>query len=216
MVRSFVFFLMLAGVFAVSGEHAPAQSSLQERGPEYVLQSGDSVEITYTYTPEYNQTVSVPSDGFVGLPRLGSVHIGGLTLRSAKAVILEAANKSGLNKPEVVLTLRDFVKPTFTVLGEVNRPGRYELRGSVRVPDALAIAGGLNYNARHKNIILIHRLNETEGETTLIDYKQFEKKHSEVVTETLEDGDIIVVPQGNLSKIEHVVKLANIGAYYPL
>ncbi len=215
MMRCSVFLVLLAGLLVSARQAASAQGAVQERGPEYVLQPGDSVEITYTYTPEYNLTVSVPGDGVVGLTRLGPVHIGGLTLSSAKAVITVAANKSGLNKPEVFLTLRDYVKPTFTVLGEVNKPGRYELRGSVRIPDGLAIAGGLNYNARHKNIILIHRLNETEGETTLIDYKQFEKKHAQVETDTLEDGDIIVVPQGNLSKIEHVVKLANVGAYYP-
>ena len=215
-MRAFLVLLFFTAILAGPHTGAQAPNTVQERGDAYVLQPGDSVEVSYIYTPEYNLTVSVPPDGVVGLTRVGSVHIAGLTLRAAQGVIAEAASRSGLNKPEVSLTLRDFVKPTFTVLGEVNRPGRYELRGDVRIPDALAIAGGLNYNARHKNIILIHRLNETEGETTLIDYKLFEKKHSEVQTELLEPGDIIVVPQGNLSKIEHVVKLANIGAYYPL
>lgn len=216
MTRYVVLVLLFTGIFAGSHSGAQAPTTPQERGDAYVLQPGDSVEVSYTYTPEYNLTVSVPPDGVVGLTRVGSVHIAGLTLRAAKAVITEAASKSGLNKPEIFLTLTNYVRPTFTVLGEVNKPGRYELHGTVRVPDALAIAGGLNYNARHKNIILIHRLSETEGQTSLIDYKLLEKPHSEVTMETLEDGDIIVVPQGKISKIERIIKMANVGVYYPL
>ena len=127
------------------------------------IKAGDSIEVTYTYTPEYNETVSVPADGTVGLMRVGTVEIGGLTLSAATAVITEAASRHGLNEPEVFLTLRDYVRPQFTVLGEVNKPGKYDLHGTLRVADGLAVAGGLNGNARHKNIVIIHRLSETIG-----------------------------------------------------
>jgi polysaccharide biosynthesis/export protein len=216
MMRLFVFSLIFASLGLGSPQIAAAQSTTQERGPEYVLESGDSVEVTYTYTPEYNQTVTIPSDGAVGLTRVGSVQIRGLTLRAATAAITEAASRSGLNKPEVFLTLRDFVRPQFTVLGEVNKPGKYELHGTQRIADGIAIAGGLNLNARHKYIILIHPISPTEGETALFNYKLLEKKNSPVTLETLQDGDIIVVPQGTFSKIERIVKLANAGIYYPL
>ena len=232
-MRLFVFLLVLASASLGASEPASAQSPFQvppapkvsqapqtpqapqDAGPSYVLQYGDSVEVTYTYTPEYNQTVIIPSDGSVGLPRVGSVHIVGLSLRAATAAIASAASRSGLNKPEVVLTLRDYVKPQFTVLGQVGRPGRYELHGTLRVADGLAVAGGPNLNARLKYIILIHPISDTEGETTLYDFKALEKKHSSVTFDTLQDGDIIVVPQGNISKIERFVRLANVGAYYP-
>jgi polysaccharide biosynthesis/export protein len=194
---------------------APAQAVAQDHA-DYVLASGDTIEVTYTYTPEYNQTVTIPTDGVIGLMRLGQVKVRGLTVRAATTAIAAAASKSGLNQPEVFLTLRDFVRPQFTVLGEVNKPGKYELHGVLRVADGLAVAGGLNLNARHKYIILIHRINDTDGETTLINYKELEKRNSPVTLETLQDGDIIVVPQGNISKIERFIKLANVGVYYPL
>ena len=210
-MRFFICCLMVVS-FALGGAMT---ATAQDHGPEYVLACGDSVEVSYTYTPEYNQTVTIPSDGVISLNRVGSVQVVGLTLRAATAAITEAASKSGLNKPEVFLTLRDYVRPQYTVLGEVNKPGRYELHGTLRIADGLAIAGGLNLNSRHKYIILIHPISATEGETTLINYKTLEKKNASITMELLQDGDIIVVPQGNISKFERFVKLANIGAYYP-
>jgi polysaccharide export outer membrane protein len=210
-MRFFIGCLLVIG--SVFG--AARMAAAQDHGPEYVLACGDSIEISYTYTPEYNQTVTIPSDGVVSLMRVGSVPVVGLTLRAATAAITAAANKSGLNKPEVFLTLRDYVRPQYTVLGQVNKPGRYELHGTLRVADGLAIAGGLNLNARLKYIILVHRISPTDGETTVYDYKALEKKNTAISTVILQDGDIIVVPQGNISKVERFIKLANVGAYYP-
>ena len=194
-----------------------AQTSAQPASTgygDYVLRPGDSIEVTYTYTPEFNDTVPIPSDGTVGLKRVGPVNVAGSTLRTATAKITAAAAKSGLRNPELVVTLRDYVRPQFTVLGEVMKPGKYELRGNIRVADALAVAGGLSLNARHKNIILIHPIDETTGTTTLISYKALEKTKGDIPLEQLSSGDIIVVPTGDLSKVERVVKIANLGVFY--
>ncbi len=180
----------------------------------YVLQVGDSFEVTYTYTPEYNQTVLVGPDGVVGLTRVGSVKVGGLTVSAARVRITESASRSGLNEPAVFLTLRDYLRPQFTVLGEVFKPGKYDLRGPLRVADGLAVAGGLNLNARHKNIILIHPIDETTGVASLIDYKRLERGKGEIEFDELRAGDIIVVPTSNLSKIERFIKIVNVGVFY--
>src|SRR4051794_22629720 len=105
MIRFFVFLLILAGVDIGFAGGLHAQTATHEVTSSYELQSGDSVEITYTYTPEYNQIVVIPADGVVGLARVGFVHLGGLTLSAAKTAVTEAATKSGFNKPEVSITL---------------------------------------------------------------------------------------------------------------
>jgi polysaccharide export outer membrane protein len=195
-----------AGSIAQNGPTPAAQES-------YRLQNGDSFEVLYRLSPEYNQTVSVQPDGAVTLTLLGPVPVRGLTLEEARNRIVREASKR-FNHPEVSLTLKDYVKPHFTVLGEVGTPGRFELRGSLSPADALAIAGGLKQSARHNNILLIHRINQTVGETTLINFKALEKASPGQELTSLRDGDIIIVPQSKLSKVERYVKVFNTGVYY--
>ena len=204
-----ILFLAVSGV--VRAQTGAESGAIRDA---YVLQVGDSFEVTYTYTPEYNQTVLVSPDGVVGLTRVGPVNVGGLTVSAARVRITEAASRSGLNEPEVFLTLRDYLRPQFTVLGEVFKPGKYDLRGPLRVADGLAVAGGLNLNGRHKNIILIHPIDETTGVASLVNYKRLEKGKGEINFDELRAGDIIVVPTSNLSKIERLVKLINVGIFY--
>ena len=185
----------------------------QEAG--YRLQAGDAFEVQYRYTPEYNQTVSVQPDGKVSLALLGNVQVRGLTVEEARVRIMaEAARR--LKEPEVSLDLKDYEKPHFTVLGEVEKPGRYELRGPLTTVDGLALAGGFKITAKHTQILLIHRVSDTIGETRLLDFKALEhaKPGQELIP--LRDGDLIIVPQSKLSKVERFVKLGNIGAYYPI
>ena len=59
---------------------AQDQGKFADREPKYRLQPSDVVEVEYTYTPEYNQTVSVQPDGFVTLKVIGGVHASGLTI----------------------------------------------------------------------------------------------------------------------------------------
>ena len=185
----------------------------QEAG--YRLAVGDSFEVKYRYTPEYDQTVAVQPDGHVSLLLLGNIAVGGLTVDEVRARITAEAAKR-LREPEVAIDLKDFEKPHFTVVGEVEKPGRYELRGRMTAVDGLAIAGGFKLTAKHTQIVLIHRVSDTVGETTLIDYKKLEhaKPGQELIA--LRDGDILVVPQSKFSKLERFVKIGNIGAYYPI
>lgn len=194
---------------------APESAPPQAPAADYCLQAGDTFEVLYRYTPEYNQTVRIQPDGMVSLTLLGAVPVRGLTVEEARKRILHEAAKR-FNNPDVSLALKDFERPHFTVLGEVANPGRFELRGSLSTVDALAMAGGLKTSARHNNILLIHRVNQTVGETTLIDFKALENGRPGRELITLRDGDIIIVPQSKLSKVERYVKLTNIGIYYPL
>ena len=90
------------------------------------------------------------------------------------------------------------------------------MRGPLTAVDGLALAGGIKTTGKHTQILLIHRVNDTIGETRLLDLKALE--HAKPGTEmiALRDGDLIIVPQTKLSKVERYVKLVNIGAYYPL
>lgn len=223
-MRKIWFGLVFVGI-ATASPYLSAQSSpLQMQSspsqspsapyPDYRIEPGDTIEVLYRKSPEFNQTVTVQPDGAVALQLIGSVPIRGLTLEDAQSRITRKAAVR-LNNPEISLALKDFDKPRFTVMGEVVNPGRYELRGSLSAVDGLAMAGGFKPTSKHTQILLIHRVNNVIGETQLINYQELEKpqgKGKELIT--IKPGDLIIVPQNKISKVERYVKILNTGVYY--
>jgi polysaccharide biosynthesis/export protein len=193
------------------GSDGPSQFA--DRNPRYKLQPNDVVEVQYRYTPEYNQVASVQPDGFVTLPLLGDVQLGGLNLIQARQEIFTLASIR-LKDPEVSLILREFDRPKFTVTGEVQSSGRFELRGNTSVLDAIAIAGGFKTaSAGRSQVLLIRRVNGIYSQTKILDVKQLIKRQTFAEDEQLRAGDILIVPQNTISKVERYMKWANLGVY---
>jgi len=61
-------------------EQRTSQPVLQHRDPRYELCKGDIFELTFPFTPEFNQTVTVHPDGFITLTGLGDLHLAGKTV----------------------------------------------------------------------------------------------------------------------------------------
>ena len=205
------YFLSLVLMGAVATLAQPGGFS--ERDPRYRLQPTDVVEVHYRYTPEFDQTVTVQPDGFVTLQIVGDLKLQGLTLDQLKAAILEKAAQR-LNGPEVTIVLKDFEKPYFVVGGEVGAPGRFEMRGTVTALQAIAMAGGFKTaSAKHSQVILFRRVGPDLAETQILNLKA---AMSTSVREPLSDlraGDMLIVPQNRISKIERFVKWGNFGIY---
>ena len=206
------FICILIAVMVGSGAFGQTPG-FQERNARYRLQPDDSVELHYRYTPEFDQTVTVQPDGFVTLQIVGDLKLEGLTLEEAKAVILERASQR-LKDPEITLVLRDFEKPYFVVGGEVKNPGRFEMRGQVTAVEAIAIAGGFTSpSALHSQVILFRRVGQDLAKTELMNLKAAMSQSSTEPLATLRSGDVLIVPQNRISKIERFVKWGSWGIW---
>jgi polysaccharide export outer membrane protein len=188
-----------------------------DRESRYRIQPLDIVEVHYRYSPEFDQTATVMPDGFVSLLLLGDLKLQSLTLAEAKAAILHRASER-LRDPEVALTLKEFEKPYFVVGGEVNTPGRYDMRGPVNALQAISMAGGFkSASAKHSQVILYRKVSSDMAKAELLDLKTaLNPSSAPEPLPNLKPGDMLLVPQNRLSKIERVIKLANLGAYFPL
>jgi polysaccharide export outer membrane protein len=208
-------FLIRLSLCIVPATIAFAQFS--ERDPRYRLQPSDILELHYRYSPEFDQTVTIQPDGFVSLQLTGDLKLQGLTVSEAKAAILEKAQQR-LKDPEITIVLKEFEKPYFTVGGEVTSPGRFEMRGPVTPLQAIAMAGGFKAaSAKHSQVILFRRIGPDLAKTEILDLKA--PMNPTAKTEPMLDlkpGDMLLVPQNSFSKIERVIKLANIGTYFPI
>jgi polysaccharide biosynthesis/export protein len=186
----------------VGGKGDPAFGG--ERHPLYRLSKSDIVDVSFTFSPDFNQTLTVQPDGFVALKGAGSLFVEGFTVPEMQQAVV-GVYRSFLREPEITVTLKDFDKPYFMASGEVARPGKYELRGDLTVAEAVAIAGGFTQQARHSQVVVFRRISAYVAETHVIDSKKMLNSHDLSEDFHLEAGDFIYVPQSRISKIRKFV-----------
>jgi polysaccharide export outer membrane protein len=181
-----------------------------QRNPRYELRADDVLDISFEFTPEFNQTVTVQPDGYVALRGVGDVHVAGRTVPELTEAIRTAYGKI-LQNPVIAIVLKDFEKPYFVIGGQVGRPGKYELRGDTTVTEAIAIAGWFNSSAKHSQVVLYRRVSRDLYEAKLINVKKMMKSHDLSEDSHLKPGDTLFVPQNSLSKIRQFVPTPGIG-----
>jgi polysaccharide export outer membrane protein len=186
------------------------QKQFAEHNPPYRLQSSDTIEVQYRYTPEYNGTVSVQPGGFINLPLIGDLQVQGMTVVEAQSAITEKAAVR-LNLPEVTVLLKDYVHPYFVVSGEVGHPGRFDMHGDVTAMEAIAISGGFKDSSKHSQVLLVRKYNTELAEVTLLDMKAMVKQKGIAEDPLLQPGDMLVVPQNMVSKMERFVRWTGVG-----
>ena len=122
-----------------------AQDTRGANPAEYRLAPGDAIKVQVFQNPDLTLEARVSESGTIGYPLVGSVPIGGMSLSAAEKTIAGALEKGGfLKKPQVNIVLLQVRGSQVSVLGQVNRPGRFPLETTnVRVSDVLALAGGV-------------------------------------------------------------------------
>lgn len=184
-----------------------------EHRPLYRIRTTDVIQVSFTFSPELDQTLTVQPDGFVVLKGVGSVFVNGTTLAEASAAIRQAYS-TVLHDPEVTVTLKDFDKPYFVAAGEVGRPGKYELRAETTVTEAVAIAGGFTQQAKHSQVVLFRRVSDQFAEARVLNIKQALRARKLEEDVRLHPGDLVFVPQNRISKVRKFIPVPSLGMYY--
>ena len=122
-------------VNAASATAAPA---------EYRIGPGDVLRVVVFQNPDLSLETRLTDGGLVSYPLLGSLRLGGLTVTAAEKLIADGLRNGGFVKqPQVTLLLLQVRGNQVSVLGQVNRPGRYPIEAAdMRLTDLLATAGG--------------------------------------------------------------------------
>jgi len=132
---------LMAAFFVV----ASAMAQKQVAQPDYLLGGGDDVHILVFQNPDLTTDARVSENGMISFPLIGEVQIGGLSTAAAEKKIASALKDGGfVQKPQVNIVLVAVRGNQVSVLGQVNRPGRFPLETlNTRVSDMLAAAGGV-------------------------------------------------------------------------
>jgi len=181
-----------------------------QRYPRYELRADDVLELTFEFTPEFNQTVTIQPDGYISLREVGDVRVAGRSLPAVAEIVRNAYGKI-LQDPAIAIVLKDFEKPYVVVGGQVGHPGKYELRGDMTITQAIAIAGGFNNSPKHSQVVLYRKVSPDLYEARLVNVKKILKSRDLTEDTHLKPGDTLFVPQSAFSKIRQFIPNPGIG-----
>jgi polysaccharide export outer membrane protein len=178
--------LILALVITVLPTFAAAQEQ------PYRINPGDVLGVSVWGEENLDQQVLVLPDGTISFPLAGQIEAVGRTTNELGATI---ANRLDRFVPNAVVTVavQNAAGNMVYVLGEVNRPGQYQLARPLDVMQALSLAGGLTAFASQNKIKVLRR----EGDQQVAlpfrygDVKQGESLDTNI---RLRSGDVVVVP----------------------
>jgi polysaccharide export outer membrane protein len=112
---------------------------------EVPLGAGDMLRVSVYGNPDLSLETRVSEAGGITFPLLGQVAVGGLTVAAAEKKIAGLLESGGyLKKAQVNIIVSLLASQQVSVLGQVNRPGRYPVDGKRSVLDMLAMAGGIS------------------------------------------------------------------------
>ena len=138
----------LCSVSFAAEAQAPAGTVVVPAAAEYRLGSGDVVRISVYQNPDLTLETRVTEAGIVSFPLLGTIRLGGLSVTAAEKLIGDGLRSGNFVKqPQVTIVVMQVRGNQASVLGQVNRPGRFPIEvADMRLTDLLANAGGTAVN----------------------------------------------------------------------
>lgn len=158
----------------------------------YRLNAGDLLQISVWREEELNRQVLVQPDGSISFPLVGQIMAEGRTAGELEAEIGEQLERF---IPQAVATveLLEVRGNKIFVMGEVLRPGEYQMSGPLTVVQAISLAGGFNQFAARDRIRVLRDEGDEEVAYT-VDYDCVASSTNVAANVPLQAGDTVIVP----------------------
>ena len=165
---------------------------------DFLLGPEDVLDIVVWKNEELSQKgVVVRPDGKISMPLIGEVVAGGLTADQLASQIASRL-KEFKERPAVTVSVKEVNSYYVYVLGEVNKPGKYQLKSHATVLQALAVANGFTIFAAKNRIQVIRNVQTEDGTLREIRiparYDDLISGNGEIGNFVLKAGDVVVVP----------------------
>ncbi|MDD5439050.1 MAG: polysaccharide export protein [Candidatus Omnitrophica bacterium] len=189
MKKSIVCLLVLA---FCSFLYAQDSSDLEQ----YRLRPTDVVKITVHEQDDLETKTRITQDGYITFPLLGKVKAAGLTVQELENLLKQSLEADYLVNAQVVVFIDEYHTRQFSVLGEVNSPGKFDMptEKDVTLLEAIAMAGGFTKDADITKTMVM-RVTEGQKETIKINVKDITEKGQKEKDILLEPEDVVVVPE---------------------
>jgi len=164
------------GMSSSSTAPAPALPPGVSAPSGYILSANDQVAVEVFGEEDLRTNGRLNGEGNLSVPLLGSIHLAGLTLTQAASRLTDLYARDYLVNPRVNVMLVGYAKRRFTMLGQINRPGSYEMPdGSpegIDLLEAVAMAGGYTRIAAPERISIRRHSSSGRDEIIRVDAKR--------------------------------------------
>lgn len=156
-----------AAVAAVAAAPVVQRPAREQEAP---LGVGDQIAITVFGQPDLSAEVTVGETGFIMVPLIGTLNVLNLSAAQLETLVARRLKDGGyLQNPGVSAQIRQLRSQLVSVMGEVQRPGRYPIQGRMTVLEALATAGGLTQRADRQVLLLRKKDPNASGDLAVRD-----------------------------------------------
>jgi len=189
--------LLPSAAAAPPASPTPSPSNAPEN---YVLGPGDQVEIVVFGQPDLTTMATIRPDGMIALPLVRQVKAAGKTAGQLETE-LTLLYKKYLKSPSVSVSVKQFSMNHIYIMGEVAKPGRYDLTDNMTVLDALTLAGG-STNMANLDGTHISRTENGKSAAIPVKVKQLIQGTDAKQNLKLQTGDLIYVPRRGLNLMD--------------
>jgi polysaccharide export outer membrane protein len=175
---------------APSGPAMPAAGTVSG---EYHIGPEDILQVFVWKNDTLSRVVPVRPDGHISLPLLGEVRAQGFTPAQLRDQLTQRYTEY-MPAPEVSVIVVEVRSFKVSVMGEVQKPGRFDLKSATTALDAIAMAGGFSPFASRSRVVIL-RPTASNGMTRIpFNYNRAVANGGESENLWLRPGDIVLVP----------------------
>lgn len=166
--------------------------TLNSAESDYVLTAGDSIEMSVFREPELTTRSTIARDGTVQLPLIEEVKLAGLTVREGRNLVRKLYAEKYLVQPQVYLNVLQYAERKFTIMGQVGRPGSYDLQGGQKLDllEAIGMAGGFTRIADRGRVMVKRKV---DGKDIAIKVNAKKMATADGERFEIQPGDVITV-----------------------
>ncbi|MBE9531517.1 MAG: polysaccharide export protein [Proteobacteria bacterium] len=206
----FVSSLMGCGNKSAGNREIDRNNSLLQTGAatvsEIILGPGDVLNLTIWQNKDFNGSYKVDLDGNIFIPLVGPIKASGLSAHTLRSKIISALEKYIVD-PQVQLAVTSYRSRKVYVLGEVNKPGIYQMDETLTtIIAALAAAGGFTEDASANSVVHIKEgFDKGDAEVLRMDsYLNNDHSHDgHLQNASLSGGDVIYVPSSFMANVDN-------------
>lgn len=180
-------------LLGIVGLPAVAQESATS---DYRVNPGDALSVSVFGEENLERQVLVLPDGTISFPLAGQVPAAGQTTGEIERALAQRLERY-VPDAAVTVAVQNAAGNKIYVLGEVNRPGEYQITRPLDVMQALSLAGGLTAYASQNGIQILRRQGE-EQVAQNFRYGDVKEGRNLATNIRLQSGDVIVVPGTSL------------------
>ena len=190
--------LLLCSMLLQAGCFTPTKALTYDVPAGFLLGPEDELEITVWGNKDLTRITPIRPDGLISMPIIGDVQAAGLTADALAQRIADRLKQYLATTPSVSVSVKTLNSYSVYVLGEVTKPGKFQLKSYVTVLQAISMAGGFTPFASKNKIQVVRVIENTDHKREQIyirvRYDDLLNGRGESNNIVLLSGDTVVIP----------------------